>query len=1429
MRCLPALLIFAVLSTTVNAEKVTLFNHQALHKIDLSRQGSSPSKPLSDTAIAADIGDLLGIGQQVTLALISETHSGHYRALRYAVKYRGLAVLDMTPVILLDTNGRIVQSYGTVATDLDTTLGEVKRADSDQLQQIQANYLHKIQSATTTPRIIMRADSEEAIYVDPTGQPHYVLALEIFSDSRPLGADPKSQRILLDAHSGALLDAKDISRHNIVGGAGPGGNNHVGEFEYLAADAELSPPQTFLVERLQANATALCYFDAANVETRSAEHENATEGLSPTPFVYNCTESTQNNYKAINGASSPINDAHYRGQVTSRMFEAYLAQRPYAEQKIVQYVHYGKNFTNAFYDDGRVYFGDGGNLYYPLVSLNTVAHEIAHGFTAGFGTTHSKLMIEGQADAINESFSDIAGEAAEYFLTGDNDWLVGAETSRQEHPIRYMNTPTRDGKSVDHTDLYTESLDGHFGSGIFNKAFFSLATNTADPTGPWNTELAFFAFAKANHACWVADSEFVDAADCVMHQASAVALRLQEKSITKEDGSLWQEHTLANQIRKAFDLVGITIDVNNGIAAQFRAETAFLTTTTRNTTTFNGERLSQADIPAGWQFTWNFGDGSPQVHAFNSSHQYHTDGDYTVTLTVTSPEGSSDTLVQRVRARADYCKPSGQINNNTFMRTIVVNGQPVTLDRLDAYTDLTALPLAITAGKPLDYRVLFGPQFREEGQSRRVAAWLDTNNDGKFTRSERLAISADTWEIRANTSFVGTPGRHYRMRLTSGQNVNHQPPCGTLNDVDVVDLDLVWSNDVTANVDWTHQIRSNDVAFFVTSNDERASRFLWDFGDGNSSAQASPSHPYSASGTYVVSLRAQDEQDRTLYTIEKAIDFRTTTHPNVYMRVRGNTVTFTKSQSVYPLGSTFFWDFGDGTTSTEETPTHTYQEPGTYSVSLTVTNADTPNGASDVTSVSILASQSEPPTFDAQLLRIKDGQATVQFNFNLNRNPADKHAGQWEFIWQFDQGTQERYAQDTTTQTLTHTFATTGAHQADLTFRYQQRSGPTETDWRWHEERFTLPLELPDRSNDYCPASGDTTLESIRVVEINGQRFETDDIGGLINPNDPIILKATNNAYYIAANYNAGASPERYHLWVDLNRDYWFGGPELDVYSDEYRLNRLDFLDTQLARGYIEGYFDLPISDTIAGSYYSRLRILQQFELYLSSDLTPCTDYSRDGYDSGEVEDYLVRWLIPAQPQITPQINTSQVRFENTTAALDNVRWQWTFGDGAVSEQKSPSHTYQAPGSYQPQLAMYSSEGELLGQWQAEVTIDAEPNTTTTASLIVRTEHNQLHYDASQSQFPEDSVIEIDFGDATKAHALAGDHTYQTAGSYTVTLTITNASHPEGISHSQTVAITLEETRQKKKGGGGTMGLCLLAVLVLLRCRRQRRPRNQVH
>ncbi|MDO2949450.1 M4 family metallopeptidase [Aeromonas simiae] len=302
------------------------------------------------------------------------------------------------------------------------------------------------------------------------------------------GKIPSRPFVLLDAQSGKELRRWEGINHQNA--TGPGGNLKTGKYFY---GSDFGPLEV----------DASCRMSSANVDTINMN--GATNG--GTLFQFTCPENT---YKEVNGAYSPLNDAHYFGNVVFNMYRDWYSTTP-LNVKLKMRVHYGKNYENAFWDGSQMTFGDGATTFYPLVSLDVAAHEVSHGFTE----QNSGLTYTGQSGGINEAFSDMAGEAAEAFMRGSNDWLVGAQIFKGNGSLRYFDDPTRDGRSIGHAADYTDGLDVHYSSGVYNKAFYLLAN-----TSGWSTRKAFEVFVLANRLYWNAATDFNQGA-CGVSKATA--------------------------------------------------------------------------------------------------------------------------------------------------------------------------------------------------------------------------------------------------------------------------------------------------------------------------------------------------------------------------------------------------------------------------------------------------------------------------------------------------------------------------------------------------------------------------------------------------------------------------------------------------------------------------------------------------------------------------------------------------------------------------------------------------------------------------------------------------------------------------------------------------------------------------------------------
>jgi vibriolysin len=304
---------------------------------------------------------------------------------------------------------------------------------------------------------------------------------------------PSRPTAIVDADTGAIVQSwEGLTTKGKPGGGGggsgtpatangPGGNQKTGQYFYGTDYAALSVTQS----------GSTCSMVNTNVRTNDMNQSRNRATL----WTFTCPTSSGD---GINGAYSPINDAHHFGGVVHDMYNAWFGAPP-LNMQLVMNVHYSRNYENAFWNGSSMNFGDGASTFYPLTALDVTSHEISHGFTE----QHSNLQYSGQSGGMNEAFSDMAGEAAEYYDRGANDWLVGADIIKNGTALRWMCTPSKDGASIDNASQYYSGLDVHYSSGVYNKAYCTLAKSSN-----WNTHKAFEVFERANAMYWTATATY---------------------------------------------------------------------------------------------------------------------------------------------------------------------------------------------------------------------------------------------------------------------------------------------------------------------------------------------------------------------------------------------------------------------------------------------------------------------------------------------------------------------------------------------------------------------------------------------------------------------------------------------------------------------------------------------------------------------------------------------------------------------------------------------------------------------------------------------------------------------------------------------------------------------------------------------------------
>ena len=474
---------------------------QAAGKVDLQKQNLNQLKQQYNVAVAAKGGaaamaharhaQFMGADAESRLLMKAQRADYGVRNYRYNQTFRGIPVFGEGVVVSEDGAGNVRAMFGNLITGLERDIAST----SPKLSQAAALVAGKRAGLGNgvSGMLTSNEKSNLVIYIDDAGRGHLAYHVDFFADSAT-GGNPTRPSVLIDANSGRVLKQWENLQHALVG-TGPGGNTKTGQYEYGTNFGYLDVTQS----------GTTCTMNNANVKTVNLN--NGSTNTSTTAFSYTCPRNT---VKSINGAYSPLNDAHFFGGVIYNMYQAYIGMAPLTFQLQMK-VHYKTNYENAFWNGTAMTFGDGATTFHPLVSLDVSSHEVSHGFTE----QQSNLTYSGQSGGINEAYSDMAGEAAEYFMRGSNDWLVGADIFKGSGALRYMNNPPQDGSSIDNAANFTSSMDVHYSSGVYNKAFYLLATKAG-----WNTQKAFQVFARANRDYWTASSTFNQGA-CGVQTAAA--------------------------------------------------------------------------------------------------------------------------------------------------------------------------------------------------------------------------------------------------------------------------------------------------------------------------------------------------------------------------------------------------------------------------------------------------------------------------------------------------------------------------------------------------------------------------------------------------------------------------------------------------------------------------------------------------------------------------------------------------------------------------------------------------------------------------------------------------------------------------------------------------------------------------------------------
>ena len=483
------------------------------------------------------------------------------------------------------------------------------------------------------------------------------------------------------------------------------------------------------------------------------------------------------------------------------------------------------------------------------------------------------------------------------------------------------------------------------------------------------------------------------------------------------------------------------------------------------------------------------------------------------------------------------------------------------------------------------------------------------------------------------------------------------------------------------------------VAFNDASNGTVDS-YAWDFGDGGSSAAQNPFHTYTAAGSYTVTLTVSNVSGSDTATCGACITVSDPPPPAPTADFTATptsgetplTVAFTDASS--GIVDSYAWDFGDGGSSSAQSPPHTYTAAGSYDVSLTVSNT----GGSDTNTCVGCIVVTDPPPPPPEVPTANFSATPTSGDTPLAVDFTDDSTGTIDdYAWTFgDGGT-------SSAQTPSHIYTLAGSYTVTLTV--SNVSGSDTMTCSGCIAVSDPPPPIPFADFTATPISGDTPLAVVFTDASSGivdsYAWDFGDGGSSSSQN-------TSHTYTMAGSYTvtltvsniSGSDTAICGACITVSdplppapianfmANPMFGEAPLVV----------DFFDA--SSGTVDSYaWDFGDGDsssaqnpshtyTAAGNYTVSLTVFNAG----GNDTATCSACITvtDPLPPPPIADF---FAVPVAGEVPLEV----FFFDASTGIIDNHAWD--FGDGGTSTASTPTHTYTAAGTYDVVLTVSNAGG----------------------------------------------------------------------------------------------------------------------------------------
>lgn len=490
----------------------------------------------------------------------------------------------------------------------------------------------------------------------------------------------------------------------------------------------------------------------------------------------------------------------------------------------------------------------------------------------------------------------------------------------------------------------------------------------------------------------------------------------------------------------------------------------------------------------------------------------------------------------------------------------------------------------------------------------------------------------------------------------------------------------VVSRAVTASFTADYTSGCSPLVVHFTNTSTGATSYLWNFGTSTTSVLANPSTSFTAPGTYTVLLTATGSGGTDTQTMVITVY----PAPTVAFSVPdtticpGTTVAFSNTTVLGTAGAgTYLWNFGDGFNSTTAAPTHTYNTPGSYNVTLSVTNSQ---GC-----ISTLTKTAYIRVFPHSTVNFSSATTTYcSPPQNVTFVNTTTGVGPLSYNWDFGDG-------GTSTLTSpTHTYTATGVYTVRLIVTDGNGCSDTLTRVNY--------ITIATLNADFIPVASGCVGNTITFYNASGPHITSAwnfGDGGTSSTDTGRHVYTTPGTYTVRLVISTPPCRDTVYYPITINPQPTgtitvtpavpCPAPVAMTYTGSVAAGSSIswiFSDGSTASG-------SPVTHTVASSGYDTTYMLVQ-------DVNGCRDtfkYVDTFYNVTFriVDDTILDGCVP----LTMTFRSELVSLLGTpTAPYTILTYNWVFGDGsATSTAAIPSHTYTAVGTYTVTCTITTANG----------------------------------------------------------------------------------------------------------------------------------------